>query len=191
MSKPTPDLLEAALRVLSYLYRHRAVGLRYEAEGRPLHGQSDSDWGVKHFISGWVFKYQSACISWGSKKQSSVALSSCEAELMAGSEASKEGLYLRRFLGELGLGDSQPTTLGMDNQSAIAISYNPELHSRTKHIDRRHFFIRECVENLELRVPFVSTIDNMADFFTKPLPPKTFYRMRNAIMNVPAHTMDN
>ena len=73
----------------------------------------------------------------------------------------------------------------MDNQSAIAISYNPELHSRTKHIDRRHFYIRECVENLQIRVPFVSTVDNMADFFTKPLAAKHFFRMRNAIMNVP------
>ena len=110
---------------------------------------------------------------------------------MAGSEASKEGVYLRRFLAELGLGEHAPTELGMDNQSAIAISYNPELHSRTKHIDRRHFYIRECVEGLQLRVPFVSTVDNMADFLTKPLPPKTFFRMRNAIMNVPSHAMQN
>jgi hypothetical protein len=79
----------------------------------------------------------------------------------------------------------------MDNQSAIAISYNPELHSRTKHIDRRHFYIRECVERLQLRVPFVSTVDNMADFFTKPLPPKTFWRMRNDIMNMPDHAISN
>ena len=107
------------------------------------------------------------------------------------SEASKEGVYLRRFLEELKLGDARPTELGMDNQSAIAIAYNPELHSRTKHIDRRHFFIRECVENLHLRVPFVSTVDNIADFFTKPLPPKHFWRMRNAIMNVPAHVLEN
>ena len=98
---------------------------------------------------------------------------------------------MRRFLEELKLGDSRPTEIGMDNQSAIAIASNPELHSRTKHIDRRHFFIRECVENLQLRVPFVSTVDNMADFVTKPLPPKHFWRMRNAIMNVPAHVLEN
>ena len=84
-----------------------------------------------------------------------------------------------------------PTIIFEDNQGTIAISGNERITQRTSHIEVRHFFIRECVENLELRVPFVSTIDNMADFFTKPLPPKTFYRMRNAIMNVPAHTMDN
>ena len=74
----------------------------------------------------------------------------------------------------------------MDNQSAIAISYNPELHSRTKHVDRRHFFIRECVENHLIRVPFVKTVDNLADFFTKPLPSKVFFAMRDQIMNVPS-----
>ena len=66
--------------------------------------------------------------------------------------------------------------MGMDNQAAIAISYNPELHARTKHIvsiDRRHFFVRECVENMQLRVPYVNTVDNLADFFTKPLAKKT------------------
>ena len=52
--------------------------------------------------------------------------------------------------------------LGMDNKSAIDLSYNPEHHARTKHIDRRHYFIRECVEEGRLRVPFVATADNMA-----------------------------
>ena len=69
-------------------------------------------------------------------------------------------------------------------RSSPAISYNPELHSRTKHIDRRHFFVRECVENMKLSVPFVKTVDNLADFFTKPLSAKTFFRLRDAIMNV-------
>ena len=73
----------------------------------------------------------------------------------------------------------------MDNSGAIDLSYNPEHHARTKHIDRKHYFIRECVEDGRLRVPFVSTVDNMADFFTKPLPAKSFFRMRDIIMNVP------
>ena len=98
---------------------------------------------------------------------------------MAASEAAKEALFLARFLDELGHGSSKPVELGMDNQAAIAISYNPELHSRTKHIDRRHFFIRECVENMQLRVPYVKSIDNLADFFTKPLAKNDYFRMRD------------
>ena len=141
---------------------------------------------MRHSTSGWQFSYSQAVISWGSKKQVSVALSSCEAEIMAASEAAKEALFLSRFLDELGHGSSEPIEMGMDNQAAIAISYNPELHARTKHIDRRHFFIRECVENMQLRVPYVNTIDNLADFFTKPLAKNDFFRMRDALMNVPS-----
>ena len=73
----------------------------------------------------------------------------------------------------------------MDNRSAIDLSYNPEHHARTKHIDRKHYYIRECVEEGRIRVPFVASADNMADFFTKPLASKVFFRMRDIIMNVP------
>ena len=72
----------------------------------------------------------------------------------------------------------------MDNQAGIAIAYNPELHTKTKHIARRDFFIRELVEEQRITVPFVKTIDSWADFFTKPLKPKQFTAMRNAIMNI-------
>jgi len=188
MSRPTPALYDAALRVLGYLYRTKHLGLRYATNDLPLKGQSDSDWGVRHSTSGWQFTYAQAVVSWGSKKQTSVALSSAEAEIMAASEAAKEAISLSKFLRELGYGDGSPVEMGMDNQAAIALSYNPEFHSRTKHIDRRHFFVRECVENLQLRVPFVKTVDNLADFFTKPLSSKNFYRMRDILMNVPAST---
>ena len=104
---------------------------------------------------------------------------------MAASEATKEAIFLSNFLDELGLKHSQPVSLHSDNQGAIDLAYNPEHHQRTKHIERRHFFIREAVEDLRVRVPFVRTCDNVADFFTKPLASKQFFAMRNAIMNVP------
>ena len=113
--------------------------------------------------------YNRAAISWSCKKQASVALSSCEAEIVAASEATKEATYLRRFLAELeGTEPQQPTSLAMDNQAGRDLAYNPQHHPRTKHIDRRHFFIREKVEDLTIVVPFVRTADNLADFFTKP-----------------------
>ena len=115
-----------------------------------------------------------------------VALSSCEAEIIAASEAAKEAVYLDNLLTELGFGSDNPVSLSVDNTGARNLAYNPEHHQRTKHIDRRHFFIRECVENHRIRVPFVSTVDNLADFFTKPLPAKTFFAMRDKLMNVPA-----
>ena len=75
--------------------------------------------------------------------------------------------------------------LHMDNQSGIHVSYNPEHQGRMKHVERRHFFVRECVEHHKITVPFVRTTDNIADFFTKPLPPRQFFYMRNIIMNIP------
>eukprot|EP00965_Chrysotila_dentata_P117548 3884161-Pleurochrysis_carterae.AAC.1 len=72
----------------------------------------------------------------------------------------------------------------MDNMSAIDLAYNPEHNGRSKHIDRPHFFIRERVETLEITAPFVQSADNMAVFFTKPLPPRTFFPLRDRIMNV-------
>eukprot|EP00965_Chrysotila_dentata_P046840 1554667-Pleurochrysis_carterae.AAC.1 len=85
---------------------------------------------------------------------------------------------------ELGESFDGATPLHLDNKSAIDLAYNPEHHSRTKHIHRRHFFIREKVEELELTVPFVRSADNLADFFTKPLPPRLFFPLRDVIMNV-------
>ena len=184
MSKPTPDLEESALRVIRYLYRTRTLGLRYEADARPLHGYSDSDWAVQHSTSGWVFVLNQAAVSWGSKKQKSVALSSCEAEIVAASEASKEAVHLRGLAQELGYCIDGATDLHMDNRSAIDVAYNPEHHTQMKHVDRRHFYVRELVEEHILRCPFVSTHDNLADFFTKALPSQTFFPLRDAIMNV-------
>ena len=185
MAKPTSELFGAAEHVLLYLYRSRALGLTYAASSVPLTGYSDSDWGTQHSISGWTFQMARATISWGSKRQTSVALSSCEAEIMAASEAAKEAVYLDRFLSELGEPRAGPIPLHVDNTGARNLAYNPELHQRTKHIDRRHFFVREMVEALHITVPYVNTADNLADFFTKPLAPRVFLAMRDRIMNIP------
>ena len=104
---------------------------------------------------------------------------------MAASEAAKEAIYLDRFVAELGFKrDSDPIHLSLDNKAAIDSSYNPENHSRTKHIDRRHYFVRELVESNRIVVPYVPSDANLADFFTKPLRPSKFFPMRDKIMNV-------
>ena len=101
---------------------------------------------------------------------------------MAGSVAAQEAVYLNGFLNELGLSDGS-VRLGMDNQGAIDLSYNPEHHAKTKHIERRHYFIRDMVESHAIHVPFVRSSENMADFFTKPLNSAQFFAMRRVIMN--------
>ena len=125
-----------------------------------------------------------AALSWGSRKQKCVALSSCEAELIALSEATKDVVYTRKFVA--GLDKSAvcgPTDLRTDNTGARHVSYNPELHDRMKHVARRHFFVRDMVENFEINVPFVPTKENVADFFTKSLPAPAFFAFRKILMN--------
>eukprot|EP00965_Chrysotila_dentata_P002519 81550-Pleurochrysis_carterae.AAC.3 len=185
MSCPTPPLMDAARRVLMYLHHHKAIGLRYQhSPTNDLIGYSDSDWDTRHSTYGFVFTYNQAAISWSSKKQATVALSSCEAETVAASEATKELVYLRALLNDLGFARRTPTSLAMDNKSAIDLPYNPEHHQRSKHIDRSHFFVRERVESFYITVPFVRSSDNLADFLTKPLPPRLFFPMRDHIINV-------
>ena len=179
LAYPDEKLYGEALRVLYYLVRHRDIGLTYSADDARLHGYTDSDWATRHSTSGSVFMYNRAAVSWSCKKQPCVALSSCEAEIIAGSEAAKEATYLRRFLDEMGISSEEPTSLSMDNQAGRDLAYNPQHHPRTKHIERRHFFIREKVEDFTLVVPFVRTADNLADFFTKPLWFKSFFPMRD------------
>ncbi len=84
-------------------------------------------------------------ISWASKKQSVVALSSTEAESVAASLASQEAVWLRALLGDISFVQVEPTMIKEDNQGAIALSKNPKYHPRTKHIDIKCYFIRDKV----------------------------------------------
>ena len=78
-----------------------------------------------------------------------------------------------------------PNELSTDNMGAHHLAYNPEHHNKTKHVERRHFFVRDMVEKFEIVVPYVSTNDNLGDFFTKPLPSRKFFPLRKIIMNEP------
>jgi hypothetical protein len=110
-----------------------------------------------------------------------VALSSCEAEYIAGTGAACQAVWLRRLLEELvGLTVAAPM-IKVDNQSAIALNRNPVLHDRSKHIKTKYHFIRECVEHGEIRLEFVSTQDQLADILTKPLARVRFQELRERI----------
>jgi hypothetical protein len=107
-------------------------------------------------------------ISWGSNRQNTVALSTCEAEYMAMAEAIKEGIWLIRVLNDLGQ-PQERFTVFCDNQGAIALSENPGKHSRTKHIDVRYHFIRERVDQGVVVILHVGTSNQAADMLTKGL----------------------
>ena len=186
MSRPTPELMLETDHVLAYLHNHRDVGLTYTTGKSILSAYSDASWEMRSSTSGWVVFWQGCAVLWGSRKQHCVALSSCEAEIVALSEAAKDVVYVRKLL--RGIDDSHvtgPTDLSTDNMGARSLSYNPQHHDKTKHIERRHFFVRDMVEKFQVNVPFVRTANNWADFFTKALKPKAFRAMRKIIMNEP------
>ena len=185
LQKPKPAVLAAVDRVIAYLGRHASVGLTYTKDYAALAGHADASWETRNSTSGWVVHWQSAAVYWGSRKQHSVALSSCEAEIIALSEAAKDVIYLRKFLkGIDGALVDGPTSLATDSQSARDVSYNPQHHDRMKHVARRHFFIRDMVESFEITVPFVRTHDNIADFLTKGMKSApAWFAFRASIMN--------
>lgn len=125
---------------------------------------------TRRSVGGYVYLIAGGAVSWSSKKQASVALSSTEAEYMAASTSTQEAVWLRILLGELGLLNlANPTRQRIDNQSAMALARNDAFHNRTKHIAVRHHFIREKVEDGEIDVEYVPTDRQVADVLTKPL----------------------
>lgn len=120
-----------------------------------------------------MFKVGGNTVSWRSTLQHVVALSTTEAEYMALSEATKEGLWLREFCDELGF-DSEFFKLHCDSQSAICLVKNPVHHDRTKHIARKIHFVRDIIELGLVKVLKINTSLNPADMLTKTLPGSAF-----------------
>ena len=129
-------------------------------------GYNDASLEEGRSTSGYNIMWQGAPVSWAyllSKPPHTTALSTCEAEIYALSEGAKYLVYFRKFLSGLGVAPSGPSPCATDNQGARDLAYNPEHHRRSKHIARRHFYIRDMVEAMELTVPFVRTDDSISD----------------------------
>ncbi|KAF7351763.1 Retrovirus-related Pol polyprotein from transposon TNT 1-94 [Mycena sanguinolenta] len=164
--------LKAVQRIFKYLKGTRDLRLVLGGVRRSLFGYSDSDWASqahRHSISGYTFFLGNGAISWSSKKQPIVTLSSTESEYVALTHASKELIWLRKLLSELRLLPTGPTTLFCDNQGAIVLSRDSTYHARTKHIDIRFHFIRQTIRHGHASVTYCSTHDMIADVFTKSL----------------------
>ena len=178
-SQVTPAQLhrKALQRVLRYLRGTIYQRITYRGEGpirsQPeLLGYSDSDWGQRkdrRSITGYAFLLCGGAVSWQSKKQKTVALSTVEAEYMATTQAAKEAIWWRCHLSGLGYDVTQPTTLLSDSQGSIALAENPDQHARTKHIDIQYHFIRQHLAEKTILLRFIGTADMAADILTKAL----------------------
>ena len=119
-------------------------------------------------------------MSWSSKKQNCISLSTAEAKYVAAASACTQLLWMRQTLKEYGV-NCDKVPLLCDNASAIKIAYNPVQHSRTKHIEIRHHFIRDHVARGDIELAYVQTKDQLADIFTKPLDEARFTYLRNEL----------
>ena len=145
-------------------------------------GYSDADYAGdlddRHSTSGNVFLMSCGSISWLSKKQPVVTLSTTEAEYIALSTATQETVWLRQLLLDFGVQQDQATTIMEDNQGAIFIAKNPVTHARSKHIDVRYHYIREALRDGTIDLQYCPTQEMTADILTKPLHKGRFESLR-------------
>lgn len=172
---PTVEHWNGVKHVLRYIKQTKKYALTYTKTGKVMQAFCDADWASdkvdRRSFSGYAFILAGAAISWSSRKQRSTALSTVEAEYLAMCEAAKEVLWLQHFAQELGALQyvQEPHLLHVDNQGAIAVATNQITSERNKHIELRHFFLREKVEEGKIQLQYVRTSENTADILTKVL----------------------
>jgi hypothetical protein len=175
-----------ALRVLNYLKGTADHGITFRQGGGDLLGYTDSDYATDSTngksVSGMVFMMNGGPICWKSKQQSTVAQSTCEAELIAATSTAKEAMWLRKLLPELGVPMIVPVECLGDNAGALQLIKHPVLSTKSKHIRQNAFYAREVTELNEVRFTYVNTAENLADIFTKACDPKVFVFLRDQMM---------
>ena len=211
VSKPSVSHWKAAQHVLAYLNTTHAYGIKYTKTGNALTGYCDSNHltcvDTRRSITGYVFVKAGGAVSWQTKTQTVVAMSTAEAEYMAAGACGREAQWLSKIEGELLGLENCPvcytaespsyaklvTTTGKksdltnaqvimcDNQSALHMIKNRQCSKEIKHIDKIHHWVRDSVDNGELEFKFIPGKDNPADMFTKPLPRPAFIRFREMI----------
>ena len=176
MSAPTAHHMTMAKHTLRYIKATVDRPLIFRKSEKPLKliGFCDSDWANskdRKSVSGYSFQLtnEGPLISWKSKKQSTVALSTCEAEYISLSSATQEGIFLLALFNDIAIMTLNEFEINCDNQSAISIAKNPVLNQRTKHIDIKYHFLRNMVQDKKMLISYVPSEHNVADALTKPM----------------------
>jgi hypothetical protein len=190
MQNSTDEHYSAGKRILRYLQGTKELGLKYggssNEEGVEVIGFADADWGsdkdTRRSVTAYVFMLGGAAISWGSKLQPTVALSTSEAEYMAASSAVQEAMHLRLLMRSLGYEKQGYTVIYEDNQGAVGLSENPILHKRSKHIDIKYHYVRERVSAGDVKLIYITTEEQLADLLTKPLLKPRLVRLRDQVL---------
>lgn len=186
VSNPRQRDWYAVKRIMRYLKHTADLKLKICADNNlELVGFADADWagdiGDRKSTSGYLYKLGNSPVSWSSKKQSSVALSSTEAEYISAAYASQEAVWLRQLLADFGIPPTTATIMYEDNQGCIKLANNDKMNARTKHIDVRHHHLRDLINCDVINFVYCETNMMIADALTKPLPRPKFEELRFAI----------
>lgn len=187
MAHPQAPHAQAVKHLFTYLQGTTDLALLYrKGESDDLLGYTDADWAAdahdRRSTTGFVFYLGGTPVTWCSRKQPTVALSSTESEYMAITEGAKEAVWLRRLLNEIRILDNHcPTKILGDNQGCLNLAHNPIFHGRTKHIEVRHHFIHEKVASGEIKLEYVPTTEQGADILTKATGKTTFETLRSKL----------
>ena len=183
VEKPTQSDWNAVKRVVSYLKSTLDIKLRLSSQDEiKLNCYVDADWAGdredRKSISGCLFRVGSSCVGWLCKKQTSVALSSTEAELVAASTGVQEAVWIRMLLKDMGHPQETATSIFEDNQSCMKFIENDKASARIKHLDVRKFYMKDLIHKREISLEYCPTDDNLADILTKPIAGKKFQEFR-------------
>eukprot|EP00253_Pinus_taeda_P004899 PITA_04899 len=185
-ANPKETNLQAVKKILKYLQGTQNYGLWYPRDtDLTLHAYTDADWArsvdVKGSTSSGAFFMGSRLVSWFSKKQSSIALSTAEAKYVVVASCCTQLLWMMQTLQDFQITCTPPISILCDNTSAINISNNPVMHSITKHIPIKYHFLREQVFEQKVKLLYVPSKEQVADILTKPLPRETFEYLRKKL----------
>lgn len=186
MSAPKADHWISAKRVLCYVQGTPEYGLLYTQSSDPtLSGYTDSDWvgsvDDRKYTAGYVFSLGFGVVTWNSKKQQAIALSSTEAEHQGAVKASCEAVWLRCMLADMHVFQAGPTPLFYDNQAVLKLAKNLVFHERTKHVETHCHYIGELVEDGCIQLLYVPIMEQPTNIFTKPLGPDKFVKFKGSI----------
>ena len=186
-SNPGLEHWKAVKRILRYLKGTASYVLCYGGSDTRLIGYTDADWGgdpdERKSTSGYAFLLSGGAVSWCSKKQSCIALSTMEAEYVAATTASQEAVWLRRFLKHLGVisNAKEPVTMYCDSMAALAYIKDPKYHGKTKHIQIRYHYVRDISSKGKIVLRHVSTSSMLADHLTKAINRESFQSQIKAL----------
>ncbi|GKU96986.1 hypothetical protein SLEP1_g10166 [Rubroshorea leprosula] len=173
-----PDIMHGVSLISRYMEQPKELHLQ---TAKRILSDYAGDLDDRKSTSGFVFMLGSGAISWSSKKQPIVTLSTTEAEYVAATSCACQAIWLRRIMEELELNQHEATSIYCDNSSAIKLSKNPVLHGRSKHIHVRYHFLCNLVEDGTIELIYCRTEDQVADIFTKPLKVAAFSKLRELL----------